>query len=93
MASIIKSTKNMSHEAVPKMPVEAIWVGKNPTPKGKSAAQKGVVLTSAGLYMSQSCPKVLGPEPSRATSESTALEIFKVAENDGRTSVFSTLKV
>src|SRR3989338_1472 len=43
--------------------------------------------------MSQSRPKVLGPEQRSASWESTAFEIPKVAEKDGRTLIFSTLKV
>src|SRR3989344_4683431 len=43
--------------------------------------------------MSQSRPKLLGPEPRSPPWESTFFEIHKVAERDGRTSIFSTLKV
>src|ERR1041384_5609927 len=65
-----KTTRRMkktNQSTMPKMPVEAICVGMKPTPKGKATDQKGVVLTLTGLYMSQSWPKVFGPEPKRVT--------------------------
>src|SRR3989344_3559434 len=43
--------------------------------------------------MSQSRPKVLGPEPRSPPLESTSLETPRVAEKEGRTSLFSILKV
>ena len=91
-ARITKANRNTNHAELPKIPVEAIWVGINPTPKGNVTPQKGVALTSVGLYMSQLFEKVLGPEPKRLFCESTALEILRVVERVGRTSALFTLK-
>jgi len=88
-----RKTKKISHDTVPKTPVEATCVGTKPTPKGKASPQNGVVLISAGLCTSQSRLKVLGPEPRRISSESAALEMLSVAEKEGRTSVLDTLNL
>ena len=78
--------------AIPKIPVVAIIEGRCPKPEPKRAVPKIVLLTAAGLNLSQLYKKVLGPVPKTMLFFNDCLVMPKVADHEGRTSVKETPK-
>ena len=72
--------------AIPKTPVVAIIEGRCPKPEPKRVP-KIVLLTAAGLNLSQLYKKVLGPVPKTMLFFNDCLVMPKVADHEGRTSV------
>src|SRR3989338_4338136 len=73
--------------AIPKIPVVAIIEGRYPKPELNLAFQKIVSLMAAGLNLSQSYTKVLGPVPKTALFFNDCFAMSSVADQDGLTSV------
>ena len=79
--------------AMPNTPVVASIEGRYPKPELNRAFQKIVLLTAAGLNLSQLYTKVLGPVPKMALFFNDFWAISKVADKEGLTSVEEVFKI
>src|SRR3989344_1210517 len=85
---IKKRTRNTNQDRIPIAPVVAAKVGDKEEPESKETFQKAVLFITAGLYIAQASPNLLGPRPKTGCFTSTFLVIDIVAPKEGLISAF-----